>query len=125
MHPAQHHVTATKKRQAAWVEGRARGGKLDRPGRKRADGGAANDNPTPVVKPLTPDEFDARLRSLDWSQAAMREKRQKPEAPENRARGGLVGGTSEGRDEQSTSTPPEPHERLGRKGGGRATAGKE
>jgi hypothetical protein len=44
MHPAHHHVEASKKRQRDRVEGRARGGKLDRPG--RAFGGAAEDKET-------------------------------------------------------------------------------
>lgn len=39
-HPAQHHVDATKKRQKAWVEGRAHGGRADRPG-KGLKGGAS------------------------------------------------------------------------------------
>jgi hypothetical protein len=43
MHPAQKHVDATRKHQKAWVEGRARGAKADRPGKKRADGGRADD----------------------------------------------------------------------------------
>lgn len=43
MHPAEHHVRATKKRQKDWVEGRARGGRLDRPGRKGLVGGASEE----------------------------------------------------------------------------------
>lgn len=45
-HPAQKDVTASRKRQKAWVEGRARGGKVDRPGKakKRADGGASDND---------------------------------------------------------------------------------
>ena len=55
-HPAQHHAEATRKRQKAWVEGRARGGKVDRPGRASggiADGGAAEGKDTQsIAKPL-------------------------------------------------------------------------
>lgn len=40
-HPAQKHVDATRKHQKAWVEGRARGGRTDRPG--KAAGGRADD----------------------------------------------------------------------------------
>jgi hypothetical protein len=40
-HPAHADVVASRKRQKAWVEGRARGGKVDRPGKARAFGGAA------------------------------------------------------------------------------------
>ena len=41
MHPAHKDVTASRKRQKAWVDGRAKGGKVDRPGKARAFGGAA------------------------------------------------------------------------------------
>lgn len=46
-HPAQHLVDASKKRQREWVEGRARGGRADRPGKKGAlRGGASEDEET-------------------------------------------------------------------------------
>lgn len=46
-HPAQHLVDASKKRQREWVEGRARSGRADRPGKKGAlRGGASEDGET-------------------------------------------------------------------------------
>jgi len=49
-HPAQKHVDATRKRQKAFIEGRARGGSINRPGRKfggaaeKSDGQSTVDN---------------------------------------------------------------------------------
>jgi hypothetical protein len=58
-HPAQHHVDATRKHQKAWVEGRKRGGAVDRPG--RAYGGAAEDKNTQS----TADEYPGEANKHD------------------------------------------------------------
>jgi len=59
-HPAQPDVDASRKRQKAWVEGRARGGALDRPGRASGGGltGGASEGEDgqSTSKPLEPRE---------------------------------------------------------------------
>lgn len=52
MHPAQHHVTASKKRQQDRIEGRARGGAVDRPGRGLTGGASEDTEGQSTAKPL-------------------------------------------------------------------------
>lgn len=72
MHPAQRHVDATRKRQQAWVEGRARGGAVSRPG--RAFGGAAEGKDTQS----TADSYPTRGAAHEGAEA------------DGRARGGGI-----------------------------------
>jgi hypothetical protein len=83
-HPAQHHVDASKKRQRAWVEGRARGGKSDRPGKAGAlKGGASEDRETQSdTRALVPHLRDAKFPPPDTVAGAEEQK--------ERARGGRL-----------------------------------
>jgi hypothetical protein len=97
-HPAQHHVDASKKRQRAWVEGRARGGKSDRPGKAGAlKGGASEDRETQSdTRALVPHLRDARFPPPDTVAGAEEQK--------ERARGGRLmradgGGANHAEDE--------------------------
>lgn len=83
-HPAQHHVDASKKRQKAWVDGRARGGKSDRPGKNGAlKGGASEDRETQSdTLPLVPHIKSGQWPVADTVKAA--------EGQPERARGGRL-----------------------------------
>ena len=83
-HPAQHFVDASKKRQRAWVEGRARGGNANRPGKAGAlKGGASEDLTTQSdTLPLIPHIKSGKWPVADTVKAA-------EDQPE-RARGGSV-----------------------------------
>jgi hypothetical protein len=76
-HPAQHHVNASHKRQKSWVEGRARGGRLDRPGKKF--GGAA-------------ERKDGQSTADEYPGPENKHERAGPYGSEVRARGGRADG---------------------------------
>lgn len=83
-HPAQHHVDASKKRQRAWVEGGARGGSPNRPGKAGAlKGGASEDRETQSdTRALVPHLRDAKFPPPDTVAGAEEQK--------ERARGGRL-----------------------------------
>jgi hypothetical protein len=142
-HPAEKHVTETRKRQKAWVEGRARGGKVDRPGKKRADGGSADDEP--LSTDFSPDGLRAMYAKTPSPKLIQQDKDRLTRIQKSgnldelsEKRGGEVkaawehvrrayGGAAERKDGQSVAAeypgPENMHERLGREHGGRLTMG--
>lgn len=89
-HPAHHLVDATKKRQKALVEGRLRGGRADRPGKRGAlKGGASEDRKTQSdTMPLVPHIKSGKWPVADTVAAA--------ENQPERARGGEIARTPSG-----------------------------
>jgi hypothetical protein len=129
MHPAHHEVEKSRKRREAMVEGRARGGKLDRPGKKRADGGDVDPNdfspdglramyartPDPKVVQQEKDRLIRHQKASNLDELAEKRGGEVKAAWDHvrRAYGGLVGGASENKDSQSISKPLEDRQRLG------------